>query len=213
MTRSQTTPVNADDKSRDELSKNPSQERSAVVPEAEQGGGWRPMTMRPSPRSRIVTLYDDGSGARIYYATDDGQLVDGEDGCTYDWEDRDNQSLWAYLPDSYRFWVENDAVEPMTLPPAKNSAGDNCASEASQSALSVHDEQLILSQALARVGEQREAFAKLVWKAIDYCSDDGLPDEPTADFAGAWNASFRAADQILALLTLSQSHSRDEEEG
>lgn len=75
---------------------------------------WHPMTEQPDPRSKVVLLYDDGSGANLYYVTDDGELIDGEDGCTYTWDERDNQSLWAYLPWSHPLWIER-CDEPFTL--------------------------------------------------------------------------------------------------
>lgn len=77
--------------------------------------GWQPWTKPPKPFRRIVALYNDGSGARIYFYAGDGQLFCGEDGCEYDWNDVDNLIQWSYLPAGYRLWVEVCA-DPMTFP-------------------------------------------------------------------------------------------------
>lgn len=83
---------------------------------------WHSMAERAPPFSRIVTLCDDGSGASLYYVTEGGKLIDGEDGCTYEWTMRDREELWAHLPPGFKFWVERRR-DPMVLPAGPSDAG------------------------------------------------------------------------------------------
>lgn len=82
----------------------------------QHSAGWYGMAIIPAPMRRIIMLYDDGSGARMFFHTADGQLFDGEDGCEYEWLTRDDFCRWTYLPSDYRMWVEDLAEDPMTFP-------------------------------------------------------------------------------------------------
>lgn len=96
-------------------------EVGAVRPSAHHG--WFTVLEQPAHPGRIVMLYDDGSGGRLYYYAGDGVLYDGEDGCQYEWADRDGMSVWAYLPPGFRLWVETVETDPCTFPDSEASSG------------------------------------------------------------------------------------------
>jgi hypothetical protein len=81
---------------------------------------WRSITERPDPGRKIVAIYNDGSGATMFYVYDEGFIdIDGDDYSTSpDWLEA-NYDLWAYLPDK-KFWCEVRAEDPMHLPVAKD---------------------------------------------------------------------------------------------
>lgn len=71
---------------------------------------------RPDEGRRIVTLYEDGSGATIGYWTGD-EILDHE-GIESAWRDEAG-AMWAYLPDGYELWCESRTDDPFTFPPVK----------------------------------------------------------------------------------------------
>lgn len=73
---------------------------------------WSDAT-RPEEGRRIVTLYEDGSGATIGYWT--GEEVLDHDGDESAWRDKPG-AMWAYLPEGYELWCENRIDDPFTFP-------------------------------------------------------------------------------------------------
>lgn len=67
---------------------------------------WRPKTEQPESDRRIVALFNDGSGAELFWVHSDGTMI-GQDGdeCSTLGEMYDR---WAYLPDGYRTWIEDN---------------------------------------------------------------------------------------------------------
>jgi len=70
---------------------------------------------RPEEGRRVVTLFEDGSGATIGYWT--GTEVLDHDGIEEAWRDAPG-AMWAYLPEGYELWCENRIDDPFTFPPA-----------------------------------------------------------------------------------------------
>jgi len=91
-----------------------------AAPEAEPSG-WRNFLAAPASRRKIVALYNDGSGANLFYVTDFGELIDS-DGESANNLDDGGYGLWAYIPDAHRLWCEWRADEPMILPSAESGA-------------------------------------------------------------------------------------------
>lgn len=84
--------------------------------------GWRPIDQAPDLGRKIVALYDDGSGASMFWRHDGGYI----DAYGDEWgELPDHYALWTYLPDSFQFWCEYRSDEPMTLtlPPTSEGCG------------------------------------------------------------------------------------------
>jgi hypothetical protein len=54
----------------------------------------------------FVAIFNDGSGAGLFTALDDGEIVDAEG----DYVDKfyliDNYTLWSYLPLNYKLWYQ-----------------------------------------------------------------------------------------------------------
>jgi len=86
---------------------------------------WKPFHEEPPPIGcRFVVLFNDGSGARMYWRHDAGYIdCDGEEV-----EDLSSESfdLWTQLPDGKEFWCEVRSDEPMSLslPPAQQGGSD-----------------------------------------------------------------------------------------
>jgi hypothetical protein len=68
---------------------------------------WNAMNVKPESGRRIVCLFDDGSGANVFLTHDGGRLDEHGVEDSYDGYNR-----WAYLPDDFRLWFEDD--EPLT---------------------------------------------------------------------------------------------------
>ena len=69
--------------------------------------GWLFMAeFDPSPGGAFVATYSDGSGARLFLATDDG-VLDGEDLDPYDC-DHTEYSLYSWLPADFRVWGQDN---------------------------------------------------------------------------------------------------------
>lgn len=78
--------------------------------------GWRTFEDRPEPGRKFVALYNDGSGAAIFYAFDGG-VIDSDGDEYYGWNPDDaSYDLWAYLPDTVEFWCEVRAEDSVSLP-------------------------------------------------------------------------------------------------
>lgn len=62
---------------------------------------WHKPAERPDSGRRIIALFDDGSGGNVFLVHDDGVLNEqgGED-------ELDGYDIWAYLPDDYRLFFE-----------------------------------------------------------------------------------------------------------
>lgn len=79
-----------------------------------RGDGWRPVSDKPLPGSKIVALYNDGSGSRMLFVHDAGFIdSDGDEISDLNGYDR-----WTYLPDGFEFWCETRAEDPVTFIPA-----------------------------------------------------------------------------------------------
>jgi hypothetical protein len=74
---------------------------------------WKSLLEEPPARGcKFVALYDDGSGARMFFKHDAGYIdSDGEESLdlsgTYD--------LWTELPEGFEFWCETRGTDTMTL--------------------------------------------------------------------------------------------------
>lgn len=76
---------------------------------------WNTFVDAPEPGRKFVALYNDGSGARVFYAFDGGVIdCDGDELYGFDLAEQ-SYGLWAYLPDNLEFWCETRAEDPMTL--------------------------------------------------------------------------------------------------
>jgi len=67
---------------------------------------WHPVTEAPDPGRRVVALFNDASGAQLFWVHDHGLMDnDGQEG---DKLCEKSFALWAYLPDDYRIWIEDN---------------------------------------------------------------------------------------------------------
>lgn len=83
---------------------------------AAEGVVWTPSSVKPDVGRKIICLYDDGSGAALFYTHDHG-VIDS-DGDEYAALSSD-YSLWAYLPDDFELHCElhsEPGEHPMHLP-------------------------------------------------------------------------------------------------
>jgi hypothetical protein len=64
---------------------------------------WTDILTHPDAHTRIVALYDDGSGAHLFYF--DGHQFHDEDGAVRDGLEN-SFSMWAYAPEGTRLWCE-----------------------------------------------------------------------------------------------------------
>lgn len=73
---------------------------------------WNTLDTMPDVGRRFIGLFDDGSGARMYWRHDGG-FIDHEG------DERDALpnyiDRWAYLPDELEFWCEIRSEDPMSL--------------------------------------------------------------------------------------------------
>jgi hypothetical protein len=73
---------------------------------------WNTMDTLPDVGRKFICLYNDGSGAVMFWRYDDGYIdQDGED-CQLEGKQYDR---WAYLPDELEFWCETRSEDPMCL--------------------------------------------------------------------------------------------------
>lgn len=81
---------------------------------------WYGWDTHPSSGRKIVALFNDGSGATLFWVHDDG-VIDCEGLDMWGgWESgtlSDRYSMWAYLPDTFEFFCEQRSGDPMTLKP------------------------------------------------------------------------------------------------
>lgn len=67
---------------------------------------WNDLTVKPECGKRIVALFNDGSGASLFWVHDHGLMNnDGDEGAVLSAKD---YCLWAYLPDDFRIWIEDN---------------------------------------------------------------------------------------------------------
>jgi hypothetical protein len=73
---------------------------------------WKSLQDGPPPLgSKFVALYDDGSGARLFFRHNEGFIcADGDEEQTLD----GMYDKWTELPQGFEFWCESRS-EPMTL--------------------------------------------------------------------------------------------------
>lgn len=77
-------------------------------------GEWHTFNEKPESGRRIVAIFDDGSGAHLFYVHDDGFVdEDGEDSPV---GLESSYSHWAYLPRGVQLWCELRANDPMKFP-------------------------------------------------------------------------------------------------
>lgn len=71
----------------------------------------------PKTGYKIITLFSDGSGARLFYVYDGGMIdSDGDDSNIELANHRGGDySYWAYLPDDFTFWCEIRSEDPLHL--------------------------------------------------------------------------------------------------
>jgi hypothetical protein len=94
----------------------PSQEHG---PAQGLGEGWRSTAERPDSDRKIIALFDDGSGANLFFTYESG-LIDAE-GTEYGWSQFSCYSHWTYLPDGFRLWCEDRDEDPYTFPAPSDS--------------------------------------------------------------------------------------------
>lgn len=98
--------------------------------EPDRQGAWRPIGVRPEPGRKIIALFDDGSGARLFYVHDGG-LIDADEGDEWDADALDeNYGLWAYLPSDFSLWCENRSDDPLKFPVPTTTGGGEDGREA-----------------------------------------------------------------------------------
>lgn len=68
---------------------------------------------RPRPNSRIILLYEDGSGAVLGFWT--GETLIDSDG--HDWEGWREvpHEAWAYAPNGFKLWCECRSDDPFNF--------------------------------------------------------------------------------------------------
>jgi hypothetical protein len=87
----------------------PAEARSESYVEA----GWRTFATLPEVGCKFIALYNDGSGAAMFWRHDDGYIdADGDEYGDLSFSDYDH---WAYLPHDLEFGCENYAEDPMTF--------------------------------------------------------------------------------------------------
>lgn len=84
------------------------QERSPVQ---QHSGGWFKMDVEPEIGRKFIALYNDGSGAAMFWRHDEGLI--SQDGDDFNWP-LTGYDRWTYLPGDLEFWCET-GEEPMTL--------------------------------------------------------------------------------------------------
>jgi hypothetical protein len=65
------------------------------------------LSFDPSPGGAFVATYSDGSGARIFLATDAGAVLDGEDMEPCENIQDGTYGLYAWLPDDFITWGQS----------------------------------------------------------------------------------------------------------
>ena len=76
---------------------------------------WRTFADTPEIGRKFIALYNDGSGAEMFFAIEGG-VIDSDGDELYGWFSADHSyDRWAYLPDNLEFWCEVRAEDPMTL--------------------------------------------------------------------------------------------------
>ncbi len=73
---------------------------------------WHTMDEWPEPGRRIIAVFNDGSGADLYFTLDDG-LIDSDGD---EVEMSEDYAYWAYLPDGIKLWCEVRSVDPFEFP-------------------------------------------------------------------------------------------------
>jgi hypothetical protein len=73
---------------------------------------WNTMDTLPDVGRKFICLYDDGSGAAMFWRHDAGYIDQDGDECRLE---RGKYDRWAYLPDELEFWCETRPEDPMTL--------------------------------------------------------------------------------------------------
>lgn len=102
-------------------------DRAALLTEAAERlqhlSQWRPFFAAPASRRKIVALFNDGSGASLFYVTDLGDLLDAEGDPAPSLDDG-GYGAWTYLPDGFRLWCELREDDPVNLPPPPQKEPD-----------------------------------------------------------------------------------------
>lgn len=76
-------------------------------------GQWRRVDALPDVGRKFICLWNDGSGAVMYWRHDHGYIdQEGDEFNEIDWLKIDR---WAYLPQDLEFWCETRAEDPMAL--------------------------------------------------------------------------------------------------
>ncbi|WBU27628.1 hypothetical protein OOZ54_13240 [Rhodopseudomonas palustris] len=74
---------------------------------------WHTFDTLPDIGRKFIALYNDGSGASLFYRHEDGYL--DEDGNEFG-DDLHSYDYWAYLPAGKSFWCEDRSDDPVKLP-------------------------------------------------------------------------------------------------
>ena len=140
-------------------------------PIREEGSGevaWTTFDQMPEVGQKFIALYNDGSGAAMFWRHDDGFISHDGDEYPHDtsWK---NYDRWAYLPD-LEFWCENWAEDPLSLPVTTRLSPPLPAPEGGE----------VESYALGLLVEECGEVAQLVGKALRFGIDTpGVKDPLT----------------------------------
>lgn len=88
---------------------------------------WNSFESLPDVGRKFICLFDDGSGATMFWRHDHGYIDHDGDECYV--LEHDSYSLWAYLPDGMEFWCEQRSEDPISLSlPSENRQGEDSGS-------------------------------------------------------------------------------------
>ncbi len=77
---------------------------AAAKSEGPSSAGWFKMDVLPEVGRKFIALYNDGSGACMFWRHDDGFIdQDGDESAALG----EGYDRWAYLPDELEFWCES----------------------------------------------------------------------------------------------------------
>lgn len=76
---------------------------------------WKSVNVAPRAGSRIIAVYPDGSGARMFAVTDSGLICSDGDGWGLEHLE-EHFCMWTYLPDDTEFWCELRSIDKVEIP-------------------------------------------------------------------------------------------------
>jgi len=73
---------------------------------------WHKLDTLPDVGRKFIALFNDGSGAVMFWRHDGGYIDSDGDDCLFEVDQYDR---WAYLPDELEFHCEVRSEDPMSL--------------------------------------------------------------------------------------------------